>query len=144
MDNSSKFGCAGIIALSILIYALWMAVLYIGIPLALIGGFYAWKLFDRHRFDQSNKGASQRMVAFLVGGGALILGLISLSGNMLSNDGLFRSSNPNSASAPLSAEQDEANKAAANGCHDGWRERYISYEDCLAGITIRQRALEAQ
>ena len=87
MNNTSRIGCFGFLALAFIVYFLWMAVLYVGFPLALVGGGIAVHLFNRYRDDDSEDGSNMRLLSVAVGIGSLVLGLISLAGNLYSDDG---------------------------------------------------------
>jgi thiol:disulfide interchange protein len=89
LGDVRKLGCFGFLALVVAIYVLWIAILYAGIPLALIGGGFAWYLFNQNRDDDSDAGESARTIANIVGVGSVMLGVISLIGNLYSDDGPF-------------------------------------------------------
>lgn len=140
MSNLSKYQNAAIFAVIVLGYFVWISSLYIGIPIALLIGFIAWKMFKSFENDRSQNGAQKRLIAIIGGVGAVVLVILSVSSNLSSTG----ASQTEAASVSLTADEEEAIKASANGCHDGWRDKYLTYEDCLAGISANQRMLEAQ
>jgi hypothetical protein len=88
MGNGQKLGCFGFIALLFLIAVVWQAILYVGIPIALAGGLAAAYLFKIAKDDEAND-HSRRNAALLIAGGSTVLFLVSLAGNIFSDDGPF-------------------------------------------------------
>lgn len=89
MGNSQRLGCFGFLALIFLIAVVWQAILYIGIPIAIVGGLVAAYLFKVGKEDAAND-HSRRNAAILVAGGSGVLFLASLAGNIFTDDGPFR------------------------------------------------------
>jgi hypothetical protein len=89
MNNTTKLGCLIVFLAAGGFYYLWSVLLYIGIPLAVIVGFVAWRAFKHYEFDETDGGADARLYAGAAGGVALILGLLSIGGNVFSDHGPF-------------------------------------------------------
>jgi len=100
MQNSSRLGCFGVLALCVAVYFLWIAVLYVGIPLALVGGALSYYLFKEHPEDCGYEDI--RMGAAILAGGSFVIGVMSLVGNILTDQGPFGRPQ-HKASAPVAA-----------------------------------------
>lgn len=88
--GTGQLGCFWLIAILAAAYFLWVAILYVGIPLALIGGGFAIHIFrkaDEQRHAKHR--ASAREDGYLVLAGAVVLFAISLAGNIFTQDGPF-------------------------------------------------------
>lgn len=88
MRNTQQIGCFGFLALCLAVYFLWMAILYAGIPIAVIGGIAAIWMFKSHPSDDAHD-SDWRFAAAALGGGSAVLLCVSLAGNIFSTDGPF-------------------------------------------------------
>lgn len=82
MRNTQQIGCFGFLTICVAIYFLWVAILYAGIPVALIGGLAAYGIFRSHRHHDDGAATDMRYLAAVIGGGAAVLLVTSLLGNI--------------------------------------------------------------
>lgn len=111
--RNSKLGCFGFLALAMAVYFLWIAILYVGIPLAIIGGAASVYLFKQNPNDEEGvdfDADGLRVFATVLAGGSLVLGLVSLAGNIYSDDGPFGQRE----TSPAAAAEETANKPASD------------------------------
>lgn len=80
--SNGNIGCFGFLCLLVFIAFVWKAILYIGLPLALVGGGIAYYLIKGENEGFRNYG-------WIVAGASLLLGLASIAGNLSSEDGFF-------------------------------------------------------
>lgn len=102
MQDSAKIGCFGTFVLALAVYFLWIATLYVGIPLAVAGGVAAYQISKKAREDDAldRKSRNRRLdSAFALYGGSFILFCASLAGNIFSDEGPFKQSSVESAEA---------------------------------------------
>jgi hypothetical protein len=148
--RNSNIGCLSIIALVVVIGFVWQAVLYIGMPVGLICGLGAF--FAYRKASADGQGNTDYKFKLFIGGAASIaLFVASAAGNFFSDDGLFTRAKSGAVASPednygqidMSDPHDRAIGAVVHHCDQGWRQEYLSYEDCVQGKTMRERMLEA-
>ncbi|AMU94206.1 hypothetical protein AOA14_06250 [Sphingopyxis terrae subsp. terrae NBRC 15098] len=88
MRDNSNLGCIGFILLAIGIYALWVAVLWIGLPLAAVGAYFAYTEFKKAG-DPERKQTIHRNNALALAGGSAILASVAIWGNIATDKGPF-------------------------------------------------------
>lgn len=148
--RNSNVGCFGLLALLIVIAFVWQAILYVGMPIGLIGGLVAY--FAYRKAIATEEGNTDYKLGLLIFGAAsMLLFIASAAGNYFTNDGPF--SRENSEAVTRSAQsdgqldlndpKDRAIGAVVHHCDQGWRREYLSYEDCVQGKTMRERMLQA-
>jgi TonB family protein len=87
--SNNKIGCFGFLVICAAIGIAWQAVLYIGIPLAIIGLIAAFMIHKRYSVDETVNGDNMRLMSWVVGTAAVVLGLASIAGNIYTEDGVF-------------------------------------------------------
>lgn len=127
MHNGSKLGCFGFLALCLAVYFLWLAVLYVGIPLAILGGAVSARMFSRYRDDDTRHGEDMRFVAASLAGGAVVLGLISAAGNIFSDDGPFGRSQQRAFAASTASKE---GRGGSQIIPQAFRGRWAASGDC--------------
>lgn len=112
VQNRSNLGCLGILALVVAIYALWMVVLWVGVPLALVGMFIAHSELKKSRVTESRKSIRQKNNALALGTGSALLGIASIWGNLASAEGPLAKVRGND----YTIDEGEVRRIAYNGC----------------------------
>lgn len=148
--RNSNVGCFGLIALLIVIGLVWNVILYVGMPVGLIGGLVATYAY-RKATAEGHGHTDYKFRLLIVGAASIVLFVASAAGNFFTDDGPFgrkgsdtvaRSELPDG-QIDLNDPQDRAIGAVVHHCDQGWRREYLSYEDCVQGKTMRERMLEA-
>ena len=86
MQDRSNLGCFGILALIVAVYALWIVVLWVGVPLAVVGMVIAYSELQKSRVAESRKNIRKNN-ALALGAGSALLGIASIWGNLSSAEG---------------------------------------------------------
>lgn len=148
--RNSNFGCIGLIALLIVIGLVWNAILYVGMPVGLIGGLGALVAY-RKATSEGQGNTDYKFKLFILGAASIVLFIASAAGNFFTADGpLSRKTSTAVAESDklygqldLSDPKDRAIAAEVHHCSEGWAQKYLTYEDCLAGKTMNERMLTA-
>jgi len=148
--RNSNVGCFGLIALLIVIGLVWNVILYVGMPIGLLGGLVAYVAY-RKASEVDEGGTDYKLKLLILGAASASLFVASAAGNYFTNDGPFSRTSSDSVARSdlpdgqidLSDPQDRAIGAVVHHCDQGWRREYLSYEDCVQGKTMRERMLEA-
>jgi hypothetical protein len=88
-DKISKMSCGAIIALAVVIGFLWIAILYAGVPLAIVGCGVGYYIYNQNSGIETKKARGNVKNSYWVMGCAAILGVASLAGNVLTDQGPF-------------------------------------------------------
>lgn len=148
--RNSNVGCFGLIALLVVIGLVWNVILYVGMPVGVIGGLGAFFAY-RKATDEGQGNTDYKFRLLIVGVASIGLFVASAAGNFLTDDGPFKrkSSSPSADSDKLYGQldlndpKDRAIAAEVHHCNDGWAQKYLTYEDCLAGKTMNERMIAA-
>lgn len=112
--GGATLGFIGLIALVVGAYYLWVAILYVGIPLAILGGGVTIYLLRKYPdfVSMRHKDAGMREGAIVLAIGSVLLGSVSLVGNIFTQQGPFSKANSVTA-ASLDTQDEEASARAA-------------------------------
>lgn len=125
---NQKIGCFGFLCILFFVAILWQAVLYVGIPIAIVGGIVAAYLFDRANSDEE-EGNATRGLALLVATGSAVLFIVSAAGNIFTEDGPFAQSEAEKTAEPEKAVSKPA-KDVSEIIPPAYRGRWAFEGDC--------------